>query len=159
LAQVGLLMMFQLIGEAVVASLGIPFPGPLCGMLLLLGYLYLRGGPSEELSSIGSKLVDNLGLLFVPAGTAIVAYGALFATDGLAIVTALVLSTLLAVLIGGAIVAAAEQPALARHDRARQIAASARGGGLATVYDRPLCRQFHAPSPARQSTDCQPNLW
>jgi putative effector of murein hydrolase LrgA (UPF0299 family) len=44
----------------------------------------------------------------VPAGTAIVAYGALFATDGLAIVTALVLSTLLAVLIGGAIVAAAE---------------------------------------------------
>lgn len=108
LAQLGLLMMFQLIGEAVVASLGIPFPGPLCGMLLLLGYLYLRGGPSEELSSIGSKLVDNLGLLFVPAGTAIVAYGALFATDGLAIVTALVLSTLLAVLIGGAIVAAAE---------------------------------------------------
>jgi holin-like protein len=107
LAQLGLLMMFQFIGEALVTLLGIPFPGPLCGMLLLLGYLYLRGGPSEELSSVGSKLVDNLGLLFVPAGTAIVAYGALFATDGLAIFSALVLSTLVAVLIGGAIAAAA----------------------------------------------------
>jgi len=108
LAQLGLLMMFQLIGEVVVSSLGIPFPGSLCGMLLLLGYLYLRGGPSEELAGVGSKLVDNLGLLFVPAGTAVVAYGAVFATDGPAIFAALVLSTLVAVLIGGAIAAAAK---------------------------------------------------
>jgi putative effector of murein hydrolase LrgA (UPF0299 family) len=108
LAQLGLLMMFQLIGEAVVSSLGIPFPGPLCGMLLLLAYLYLRSGPSDDLSSVGSQLVDNLGLLFVPAGTAIVAYGALLATDGLAILAALVLSTLVAVFIGGAIAAAAK---------------------------------------------------
>ena len=100
--------MFQLVGEAAVSSLGIPFPGPLCGMLLLLAYLCLRGGPSDELSSVGSKLVDNLGLLFVPAGTAIVAYGALFATDGPAIFAALVLSTLVAVLVGGVIAASAE---------------------------------------------------
>lgn len=108
LAQLGLLMMFQFIGEALVTASGIPFPGPLCGMLLLLGYLFLRGGPSDELSSVGSKLVDNLGLLFVPAGTAIVSYGTLFATDGLAICAALVVSTLLAVLIGGAIAASTE---------------------------------------------------
>jgi putative effector of murein hydrolase LrgA (UPF0299 family) len=103
LAQLGLLMLFQLVGEALVTSIGIPFPGPLCGMLLLLGYLHARGGPSDELSGVGAKLVDNLGLLFVPAGTAIVGYGALFATDGLAIFASLVLSTLVAVLIGGAI--------------------------------------------------------
>jgi holin-like protein len=105
LAQLGLLMMFQFVGEALVTSIGIPFPGPLCGMLLLLLYLHVRGGPSDELSGVGSRLIDNLGLLFVPAGTAIVAYGTLFATDGLAILAALIVSTLLAVLIGGAIVA------------------------------------------------------
>jgi holin-like protein len=105
LAQLGLLMFFQFIGETLVTALGIPFPGPLCGMLLLLAYLFLRGGPSENLTGVGSKLIDNLGLLFVPAGTAIVAYGALFATDGFAILAALVVSTLLAVLIGGAIAA------------------------------------------------------
>ena len=85
LAQLGLLMTFQFVGEALVTVTGIPFPGPLCGMLLLLFYLYGRGGPSDELSSVSSKLVDKLGLLFVPAGTAIVTNGALFATDGLAI--------------------------------------------------------------------------
>jgi holin-like protein len=109
LAQLGLLMTFQLIGEVVAAAIGLPFPGPLCGMLLLLAYLHLRGGPSEELSSVGGGLVDNLGLLFVPAGAAIVAYGTLFATDGLAILAALVVSTLLAVFIGGAIAASVGQ--------------------------------------------------
>jgi holin-like protein len=108
LAQLGLLMLFQFIGETVVTVLGIPFPGPLCGMLLLLAYLFLRGGPSEDLSGVSSKLIDNLGLLFVPAGTAIVAYGALFVTDGFAILAALVVSTLLAVLIGGAIAASTQ---------------------------------------------------
>jgi holin-like protein len=110
LAQLGLLMMFQFIGEVLVTSSGIPFPGPLCGMLLLLGYLYLRGGPSGHLSSVSSRLVDNLGLLFVPAGTAIVAYGTLLATDGVAIFAALVVSTLVAVLVSGAIAASAEFP-------------------------------------------------
>jgi holin-like protein len=108
LAQLGILMMFQFLGEALVTSVGIPFPGPLCGMLLLLMYLFLRGGPSDDLSDVGSRLIDNLGLLFVPAGTAIVAYGTLFATDGLAILAALVVSTLLAVFIGGAIATLAE---------------------------------------------------
>jgi holin-like protein len=108
LTQLGLLMAFQFAGEALVNAIGIPFPGPLCGMLLLLVYLYLRGGPSEDLSAVGSKLIDNLGLLFVPAGTAIVAYGALFASDGFAILAALIVSTLVAVLIGGAIAASAQ---------------------------------------------------
>jgi holin-like protein len=72
LAQLGLLMTFQLIGEALVDLFGIAFPGSLCGMLLLLGHFYVFGGPSDDLSSAGSKLVENLGLLFVPAGTAIV---------------------------------------------------------------------------------------
>jgi holin-like protein len=110
LAQLGLLMMFQFIGEALVTLSGIPFPGPLCGMLLLLGYLYLCGGPSDDLSSVGSSLVDNLGLLFVPAGTAIVGYSTLLATDGLAIFAALVVSTLVAVLVSGAIAASADYP-------------------------------------------------
>ena len=77
LAQLALLMIFQFIGQAVVTGLGIMFPGPLCGMILLLGYLFARGGPTKELSVVGTTLIDHLGLLFVPAGTAIVAYGAL----------------------------------------------------------------------------------
>lgn len=105
LAQLGVLMTFQLMGDLLVTSTGIPFPGSLCGMALLLVYLHLRGGRSEDLTKVGTALIDNLGLLFVPAGTAIVGYGGLFARDGLAIALALVTSTLAAVLVGGAVAA------------------------------------------------------
>ena len=103
LGQLGLLLTFQLAGELVVTAMAIPFPGPLCGMMLLFGYLYLRGGAPEALFAVGSKLTDNLGLLFVPAGAAIVAYGALIARDGLAILAALMISTLLAIFVSGVV--------------------------------------------------------
>jgi holin-like protein len=103
LAQFALLMVFQFVGEAVVTSLGITFPGPLCGMILLLGYLLAKGGPSRKLSVVATTLIDHLGLLFVPAGTAIITYGALFARDGLPILAALFVSTTVAIHISGAI--------------------------------------------------------
>jgi holin-like protein len=104
LAQFALLMVFQFVGEAIVTSLGITFPGPLCGTILLLGYLLAKGGPSKEMAAVATTLVDHLGLLFVPAGTAIVAYGALFASDGLPILAALFVSTTVAIHLSGVIV-------------------------------------------------------
>jgi holin-like protein len=103
LQQLAILMAFQLIGEAIVKILGIPFPGPLCGMVLFLGYLQASGGPSEQLAAVGTTLVDHLGLLFVPAGTAVVTYTALLAREGLPILAALLVSTTVAVLVGGVI--------------------------------------------------------
>jgi holin-like protein len=105
LVQLGVLMTFQFAGELLVTLSGFRFPGPLCGMALLLVYLVLRGGPSTELNRVGTTLIDNFGLLFVPAGTAVVAYGALLARDGLAIAAALIISTVAAVLVGGIIAA------------------------------------------------------
>jgi holin-like protein len=103
LIQVGVLIAFQFLGEVLVKILGVAFPGPLCGMLLLLGFLFARGGPSQELRTVGSALIDNLGLLFVPAGTAVLAYGALFAREGAVVLAALFVSTTVAVHIGGVI--------------------------------------------------------
>jgi holin-like protein len=104
LAKLALLMVFQLAGEAVVKGLGITFPGPLCGALLLLVYLFATGGPSKELSAVASTLIDHLGLLFVPAGTAIVAYGALFASDGPAVLLAVLVSSTVAIHVNAVIV-------------------------------------------------------
>ena len=103
LVQFGLLMTFQFLGELLVTATGLPFPGALCGMILMLVYLHLRGGPSEDLTKVSMTLVDNLGLLFVPAAVAIIGYGGLFARDGLAIAAALVISTLIAVLVSGVV--------------------------------------------------------
>jgi holin-like protein len=101
LPQIAQLMFFQFAGEAIVKLTGVAFPGPLCGMLLLLAFLLATGGPSAELKGVGQKLIDNLGLLFVPAGTAVIAYGALFAKEGLAVLVALFVSTTVAIHIAG----------------------------------------------------------
>jgi holin-like protein len=113
-AQFGLLMTFQFVGELLMTASGIPFPGALCGMLLLLAYLHLRGGASEDLTRVATTLVDNLGLLFVPAGVAIVGYGSLFAQDGLAIAAALIISTFVAVAIGGVVATRRARPFVRR---------------------------------------------
>jgi len=39
------IMAFQLAGEVVALISGLPLPGPLWGLLFLLGYLHVRGGP------------------------------------------------------------------------------------------------------------------
>jgi holin-like protein len=117
LVQLGLLMTFQFVGELLVRASGIPIPGAVCGMVLMLAYLHLRGGAPEELTKTATTLIDNLGLLFVPAGVAVIGYGALFASDGLAIVAALVASTLVAIAVGG-IVAARGRCAVERREEA-----------------------------------------
>lgn len=94
-------MGFQLAGEFAATSLQLTFPGPLCGLMLLLGWLSLKGGPSEDLDRAASILVNHLGLLFVPAGTAIIVFGTLLLSDGVAIAGALLLSTGLAILVTG----------------------------------------------------------
>jgi holin-like protein len=112
LAQFLIIMGFQLAGEALVSGCGLAFPGPLCGLLLLLAWLCWTGGPSAQLSRAADILVDHLGLLFVPAGAAIVGYGTLLFVDGIAIVGALLLSTGLAIFVTGLLGAAdVSQPA------------------------------------------------
>lgn len=89
------LLVFQLAGEVVVRGLQLPVPGPVLGMLLLLLMLIWRGGPSENLRSAGQGLLGNLSLLFVPAGVGIMVHGHRIADEWLALVVALLFSTIL----------------------------------------------------------------
>jgi holin-like protein len=61
----------------------------------------VTGGPCEDLARVGTGLVDHLGLLFVPTGTAIIGFGTLLLSNGLAIGAALLLSTGLAICVTG----------------------------------------------------------
>lgn len=68
------LFVFQLIGEIVVQYLGIPLPGPLAGMLLLLAAFIIRGGIPAELDKAGTALLQHLMLLFIPTVTGIMLF-------------------------------------------------------------------------------------
>jgi holin-like protein len=91
-----LLLAFQLIGEAATFALALPLPGPVLGMTLLLAAMALRRDLPALLRPTTSTLLTHLSLLFVPAGVGVMVHGARLAAEGLAIVGAILASTVLA---------------------------------------------------------------
>jgi putative effector of murein hydrolase LrgA (UPF0299 family) len=99
------ILLCQLLGEALARGLGLPAPGPVIGMALMLGLLTLRPwlGPAlpremtnGELESTSKTILAHLSLLFVPAGVGVVQNLDLIARHGLGLAIALVVSTVLA---------------------------------------------------------------
>ncbi len=86
------LLVFQCAGELVVRLLGVPVPGPVVGMVLLFAALRIRAR-SEAVEAAAGSLLQHLSLLFVPAGVGVMLHGARLASEWLAIVAALVGST------------------------------------------------------------------
>lgn len=94
-----LLLVCQLIGEAIVRYLALPVPGPVLGMVLLFAFLMARGKVSDDLSKTTGTLLDNLSLLFVPAGVGVILYADLIAAEWKAIVAALIVSTIVTIAV------------------------------------------------------------
>jgi len=91
----------QLVGEAFVTYLAIPVPGPVVGMVLLFIGLLIKGHVPENLAKVGDTLLNNLSLLFVPAGVGVMLHLSLLADDWLPISVALVISVLLTIAVTG----------------------------------------------------------
>lgn len=89
----------QLAGELLVASLGLPIPGPVAGMLLLMIGLVVRGSIPNELGDVGDFLLGHLSLLFVPAGVGVMLHVNLLGRDWVPLTIALVASTVLTVVV------------------------------------------------------------
>jgi holin-like protein len=88
------LLVFQLIGEALVRALAVPVPGPVAGMALLLIALLLRPGLQPAIQPTAQTLLQHLSLLFVPAGVGVMLHLQRLGDEALAIGVALVVSTL-----------------------------------------------------------------
>ncbi len=91
------LLIYQLIGETLTFSFGLPIPGPVIGMALLLLTLALRPALLARIKATGTTLLSHLSLLFVPAGVGVMVHFARLSEEGVAIVAAVVGSTLLAI--------------------------------------------------------------
>lgn len=74
IGSIAILLLMQLAGTLLVQATGVPFPGPVVGLLLLFAWLLWRGGVPEPLARTTQPLLDNLALLFVPAGVGIIAH-------------------------------------------------------------------------------------
>lgn len=94
-----ILLVYQLVGEIGVRMLGLPVPGPVVGMLLLLLTLLLRRGMVASLDSASSALLTHLSLLFVPAGVGMMIYMDRIANEWLPITVTLLLSTVITMVV------------------------------------------------------------
>ena len=89
------------LGDLVVALAGVPVPGAILGMMLLLIVLSVKGqlkgdgqGHGEGIAAIrvSDRLLALLPLFFVPAGTGVIALVARIRLDALPLLAGLVLS-------------------------------------------------------------------
>ena len=93
------LLVFQLLGEALVLALAVPVPGPVAGLALLLVVLALRPVWVDAIKPTAQTLLQHLSLLFVPAGVGVMLHVARIASEWLPIVVALLASTALAIVV------------------------------------------------------------
>jgi holin-like protein len=92
-----ILLVFQLVGEAVAHGLDLPVPGPVIGFALLFLTLLARRGVPEDLRTTANGLLQHLSLLFVPAGVGVMVHLARLRDEWLPISVALVVSTVLTI--------------------------------------------------------------
>ena len=108
IASLSVILLCQLAGEVVVRGVALPMPGPVVGLVLLLGLLLARDrfavlarGPLRQggVEDTAKGLLAHLSLLFVPAGVGVVQKLDLLAERGTAIAVILAISVVITLLM------------------------------------------------------------
>ncbi len=97
------LLLCQLLGEAVVIYFDVPIPGAVVGMALLLIGLILLGKVPEGIEKTSLGLLSVLPLLLVPAGVGLMNHFGVLSENWLAFLVILFVSTLVTMFIVGVI--------------------------------------------------------
>jgi putative effector of murein hydrolase LrgA (UPF0299 family) len=108
IASLGLILLCQLAGEILVRGFAMPLPGPVIGLMLLLGLLLARDrfgvlarGPLRDggVENASKGMLAHLSLLFVPAGVGVIQQLDLITTHGVAMLLVLAGSVLITLLV------------------------------------------------------------
>ncbi len=83
----------QFVGEVLVRALGVPIPGPVIGLLLLVIAMAVLGRVPTGVGKASDELLRHLSLFFVPAGVGALRYADLLAKEGVRLAVVLMLST------------------------------------------------------------------
>ena len=108
LRALAILLVCQLVGETITRGLMLPLPGPVLGLVLLVMLLFLverrplvASATIDEtsLGKLSNGLIAILGILFVPAGVGVIQQLGPLAQYGVALATALLVSTVLTLVV------------------------------------------------------------
>ena len=92
---IALLLFCQLAGEILHRLTGLPLPGSVIGLLLLLAWLALVPKERPTLKAVTAWLTAHLSIMFVPAAVGLIDEGGPLSRYGVGILAATAVSTLL----------------------------------------------------------------
>jgi len=96
---IAVLFVFQLLGEVIHRLIGLPVPGAVIGMVLLVAWLAARPRAAPRLEPVSTWLTGHLSVMFVPAAVGVMEQGAVFARFGVALVLATAVSVVLTLVV------------------------------------------------------------
>ena len=88
LEQIARVMLWLCVGEIAVRSGLVPLPAPVTGLILLYAELTVRGKLPDDLGVLADRVLQFLGMLFVPAGVGVIAYLDLLKAEAVPILVA-----------------------------------------------------------------------
>lgn len=89
------------IGEGIAQFTGVPIPGNLIGMILLLMLLCFRIVKLEQISTISDFLLGHMPFFFIPAGVALMSSFALISDTWIQIFVVCLITTFLTMGVSG----------------------------------------------------------
>jgi holin-like protein len=98
---IAIVLGMQLIGELAATLFGLPVPGPVIGMVLLLLLLLYLGRLPDQLERLAAGLLRHLYLYYLPATVGVTAHLALVGSELLPMVTAILVSSILSLAFTG----------------------------------------------------------
>ena len=108
LLSLGLILLCQLVGEAIARVANLPIPGPVIGLVLCVLLLMLRDRVGQMLPTelrdgtfeqTGAGILSHLSLLFIPAGVGVIQRLDVLAGNAVPILAAVFISTALSLVV------------------------------------------------------------
>lgn len=101
IAQIGIIIVFYLVGQAIVNITGIIIPGSIIGLVLLWLALFFNVLNVKYIQQGASFLLLYLTLFFIPSTVAVINYPELLTISGGLLILAVIISTLVTMAITG----------------------------------------------------------
>ena len=103
IAQIGIIILFYLTGEFIVAVTGIIIPGSIIGLVILWLALYFKILNVKYIQNGASFMLAFLTLFFIPSTVGVINYPELLTLSGGLFVLAVIMSTIFALVLTGKI--------------------------------------------------------
>ena len=101
IAQIGIIIIFYLVGEFIVSITGIIIPGSIIGLVLLWLALYFKMINVKYIQNGAGFMLAFLTLFFIPSTVAVMNYPELLTISGGLFVLGVIISTIFALIVTG----------------------------------------------------------